>query len=144
MPCMGCGARQTDPVRGASTWKRGVAGGEQVLVCPACQSTPDWFAGLDTCAACGSVVLVKALGEVLCRSCGATGGTGAQPRPPQRDAALIRPAESPEPQAHLGALHDEVDAAIGRVLSRPVDPGGRPWRRRPTGADGPPGPPTVG
>ena len=42
MPCLLCGARQTDPVRGASPWKRGVKGGEQVLVCPDCQTHGDW------------------------------------------------------------------------------------------------------
>lgn len=71
MPCYRCAARQTDPDRGASPWKRGVAGGEQVLVCPACQAAdPDWAAGLDACASCGSTALVKQLGVVRCRDCG--------------------------------------------------------------------------
>lgn len=71
MPCYRCSVRQTDPVRGASPWKRGVVGGEQVLICPACQAAePDWAAALDTCGACGSTALVKQLGVVRCRSCG--------------------------------------------------------------------------
>lgn len=71
MPCYCCAARQTDPVRGASPWKRGVVGGEQVLVCPDCQAAdPDWTAALDACESCGSTVLVKRLGLVLCQSCG--------------------------------------------------------------------------
>ena len=71
MPCYRCAARQTDPVSGASPWKRGVVDGEQVLVCPDCQAAdPDWTAALDTCVSCGSTALVKQLGVIRCRSCG--------------------------------------------------------------------------
>src|SRR5512142_915559 len=76
MPCWQCARRQTDPARGPSPWRRGVLGGEQVLVCPDCSSEPDWDANLDACARCGSRRLVKALGEVSCRACGAAGEPG--------------------------------------------------------------------
>lgn len=70
MPCYRCAARQTDPVKGASPWKRGVIDGEQVLVCPNCQRTHDWVADLDHCPFCGATTLVRALGETTCRACG--------------------------------------------------------------------------
>ena len=70
MPCFRCGARQTDPARGASPWKRGVLRDHQVLVCPDCQAVHDWAADLDHCAACGSPALICRLGEVECRNCG--------------------------------------------------------------------------
>jgi hypothetical protein len=69
MPCYRCGARQTDPGKGPSPWKRGVIADEQVLVCPDCQATHDWVADLDRCSACGSTMLVRALGETRCRQC---------------------------------------------------------------------------
>lgn len=71
MPCHRCGARQTDPVRGASPWRRGVRAGELVLVCPDCQRGRDWTADLAHCAACGSARLVRALGTTQCKDCGA-------------------------------------------------------------------------
>jgi primosomal protein N' len=69
MPCYRCGARQNDPGKGPSPWKRGVIADEQVLVCPVCQSTHDWTADLDRCEECGSTMLVRALGETRCRAC---------------------------------------------------------------------------
>jgi hypothetical protein len=69
MPCYRCGARQTDPGKGPSPWKRGVIRDEQVLVCPDCQSTHDWVADLDRCESCGSTMLLRALGETRCRAC---------------------------------------------------------------------------
>lgn len=71
MPCYRCGVRQTDPGRGQSPWKRGVWRNSQVLICPGCQDAADWTADLDRCASCGSVHLVRRLGEVECRDCGA-------------------------------------------------------------------------
>ena len=71
MPCYRCGVRQTDPGRGQSPWKRGVRRESQVLICPDCQSGADWTADLDRCARCSSVHLVRRLGEVECRDCGA-------------------------------------------------------------------------
>lgn len=69
MPCYRCGARQTDPGKGPSPWKRGVIDDEQVLVCPDCQATHNWTADLDKCQSCGSTMLVRALGETRCRAC---------------------------------------------------------------------------
>ncbi len=71
MPCYRCGVRQTDPGRGQSPWKRGVRRYSQILICPGCQDTADWMAELDQCSRCSSVHLVKRLGEVECRDCGA-------------------------------------------------------------------------
>jgi hypothetical protein len=71
MPCYRCATRQSDPRSGPSDWKRGVVAGVQVLVCPGCQRTHDWQADLDRCRVCGSTLLVRALGETCCRSCGA-------------------------------------------------------------------------
>ena len=70
MACYRCGSRQVDPVRGHSPWRRGVRGDQQVLICPTCQGMHDWKADLDPCSRCGSVRLVRRLGEVECRDCG--------------------------------------------------------------------------
>ncbi|TYB38384.1 hypothetical protein [Actinomadura chibensis] len=107
MPCFRCGARQTDPVRGASPWKRGVRADRQVLICPGCQAARDWADGLDRCAECGSAALVCRLGEVECRDCGLT-----------RDAVpgdLVRSGAAPAPSGD-GDLSEEVAAALSRVL----------------------------
>jgi len=80
MPCYRCGARQSDPGKGPSPWKRGVIGDEQVLVCPNCQATHDWTADLDRCGSCGSTMLVRALGETRCRQCSWTKQAGAARR----------------------------------------------------------------
>jgi hypothetical protein len=69
VPCYRCGARQSDPGKGPSPWKRGVIRDEQVLVCPDCQVAHDWVADLDRCEACGSTMLVRMLGETRCRAC---------------------------------------------------------------------------
>jgi hypothetical protein len=71
MPCYRCGVRQTDPGRGQSPWKRGVRRDSQILICPACQGSHDWTADLDRCGQCSSVHLIRRLGEVECRDCGA-------------------------------------------------------------------------
>jgi hypothetical protein len=71
MPCYRCAARQTDPGKGPSDWKRGVIGGTQILICPDCQRTHDYEADLDSCDRCGSVKLANSLGETRCKSCGA-------------------------------------------------------------------------
>lgn len=104
MPCYRCGARQTDPVRGASPWKRAVRHDEQVLVCPDCQKLPDWTSDLDQCSTCGSTVLVCRLGEIECRECHAvlSAGGRAHDQPPQ---------DAP-------GLSEEVAAALDRVLRR--------------------------
>jgi hypothetical protein len=105
MPCYRCGTRQVDPDRGESPWRRGVRGDRQVLICPACQATTDWAADLDHCPVCGSVHLVRRLGEAECRDCGAVG------QPAEDGAADAGVADG------AGAdLADEVERALARVL----------------------------
>ena len=143
MPCFRCGARQTDPVRGASPWKRGVRHETQVLICPDCQSARDL--DLDICSSCGSIALIRRLGEVECRSCGTV--HPARPEEPPADqhpedgpateetarddrAATAGPG-FPEPEApdppepglyrpnpNRPDLSEEVKAALERVLGR--------------------------
>jgi hypothetical protein len=80
MPCHRCGARQDDPVRGPSLWKRGVVAGEQVLVCPSCQRNDDWRDELVRCPSCAGVRLSKTLGTLRCGDCGwAAESSGAAP-----------------------------------------------------------------
>ena len=104
MPCYRCGARQTDPVRGSSAWKRGVQGERQVLVCPVCQSTHDWKTDLDRCADCGATDLICRLGEIECRGCGHV-------RAAERAAETLVTSGAP-------GLSEEVAAALSRVLRR--------------------------
>ena len=103
MPCYRCGARQVDPPRGPSLWKRGVRSDQQVLICPECQTTPDWSGELDHCGACGSPSLVRMLGATHCRGCG-TVREGDE-----------RGAAEPGPGPDAG-LSGEVQAALDRVL----------------------------
>src|ERR1700735_946797 len=77
MPCYRCGARQVDPDRGESPWKRGVLGDRQVRIGPPCQTSFDWTAELDRCPVCSSAHLVRRLGEVECRDCGYVREPGA-------------------------------------------------------------------
>ncbi|MGH3382517.1 MAG: hypothetical protein ACRDP6_48100 [Actinoallomurus sp.] len=107
MPCYRCGARQTDPIRGASPWKRGVREERQVLVCPNCQAIIDWSSDLDHCAACRSSGLVCRLGEIECRDCGHV-------------RTADRTADSLVTSGTTGApgLSEEVAAALSRVLRR--------------------------
>ncbi len=118
MPCYRCGTRQVDPVRGHSPWRRGVKGDQQVLVCPGCQAAADWTADLDKCRQCGSVHLVRRLGELECRDCGATtppvteGGPG---EPPAVGRLPGLPATDRAP-----GLSEEVALALERVLRRGV------------------------
>ncbi|GAA1854432.1 hypothetical protein [Actinomadura bangladeshensis] len=117
MPCFRCGARQTDPARGASPWRRGVRADHQVLICPGCQAARDCVDDLDRCSACGSAALVCRLGEVECRDCGHT-------------RAAVREEPGPVDLVHSGAerpsadrpsdggLSEEVAAALSRVLRR--------------------------
>jgi hypothetical protein len=106
VPCYRCGARQVDPGKGPSPWKRGVIRDLQVLVCPECQSTHDWAADLDRCESCGSTMLVRALGETRCRQCTHVKAAPAADR-------------SVDP-----ALADDVAAALRRRFSAtaPGDP----------------------
>jgi ribosomal protein L37AE/L43A len=97
MPCYRCGARQTDPGKGPSPWKRGVIADEQVLVCPECQRTHDWVGDLDRCESCGSTMLLRALGETRCRECG-----------------RVKAASGVAPTAPDTTLSAEIEAALRR------------------------------
>jgi hypothetical protein len=110
MPCYRCGARQVDPVRGHSPWRRGVKSDEQVLVCPGCQASTDWTSDLDKCRQCGSVHLVRRLGEVECRDCGMTVSPDL---PGSLPAGQAGPAAARAP-----GLSEEVALALERVLGR--------------------------
>jgi hypothetical protein len=71
VPCVQCGKRQTDPAKGASPWARLVTKGQQVLLCPACQTAdPLWQSRSDHCPTCDSTRLSVMLGSVVCRACG--------------------------------------------------------------------------
>jgi ribosomal protein L40E len=113
MPCYRCGARQVDPVRGHSPWRRGVKGDEQVLVCPGCQASADWAADLDKCRRCGSVHLVRRLGEVECRDCGMT-------VPQDSGSSSLAPGPAGSGAARAPGLSEEVALALERVLGRGV------------------------
>ena len=144
MPCYRCGARQVDPDRGESPWKRGVRADRQVLICPACQSSVDWSAELDRCPVCSSMHLVRRLGEVECRDCGdvrepsapsasvapipgAAPGSAAPAAPAGVAPAGAAPAGAAQTggDADFGAtpgLAEEVELALARVLGRSGKP----------------------
>ncbi|MGH3304711.1 MAG: hypothetical protein ACRDOK_24165 [Streptosporangiaceae bacterium] len=84
----------------------------QVLICPDCQLAADWMSELDRCRVCGSVHLVRRLGEVECRDCGAVGQVAP--------ASLACSAWSESATADLA---DEVERALAKVLG--------PSRQRP-------------
>ena len=105
MPCYRCGKRQVDPDRGESPWRRGVRADRQVLICPDCQVAVDWTNDLDRCQVCGSVHLVRRLGEIECRDCGAVG--------PSAQATLTQDAVA---EAAVADLADEVERALAKVL----------------------------
>jgi ribosomal protein L37AE/L43A len=92
-----------DPARGPSPWKRILASGVQVLVCPDCQRQAGWDADADHCSSCGSTALAKALGNVRCRECGAV---------QEADDA------EPEPRSANTDLSAEVTAALDRIFGR--------------------------
>ncbi len=160
MPCYRCGVRQTDPSRGQSPWKRGVVQHSQILICPGCQDAADWKADLDRCSRCSSVHLVKRLGEVECRDCGAivppedsrdTDLAGALDQEPG-GAGLAGPGSAGPGAGSEGAgrgpdLSEEVARALDRVLGRSLvsqsiqrspDPGSKagPRSRAAAGAAG--------
>lgn len=133
MPCYRCGARQVDPVRGPSPWKRGVRSGAQVLVCPDCQQGPQWLAELDQCSRCGSEQLARILGETLCRACGKQGPAAGSPTAGTAALQVARGAtgsvELPEQRAAAGTatpaaavagtdLSAEVADALDRIFHR--------------------------
>jgi hypothetical protein len=89
-----------------------VRGNRQVLICPDCQLAVDWTAELDRCQTCGSIHLVRRLGEVECRDCGAVG---------QPAEASVNDGRTTEQAA--SDLADEVERALAKVLG--------PSRQRP-------------
>ncbi|TDQ45974.1 hypothetical protein [Actinorugispora endophytica] len=103
MPCYLCGARPSDPARGARPWKRGVRHERQVLICPDCLVSRDWKADLDRCGRCRSTFLISRLGEIECHGCGEV-----------RPQAAPQPAAAPLPGS---ALTNEVEQALSRALS---------------------------
>jgi len=116
MPCYRCGVRQTDPERGKSPWRRGVLRDQLVLVCPACQESGGWTADLESCASCGSVHLIRRLGQVECLDCGLVREPAATLVPAGRDDA-----EGGAATADSGsdaALAEEVGRALDRLLGR--------------------------
>jgi hypothetical protein len=127
MPCYRCGARQVDPDRGETPWKRGVRADHQVLICPACQASVNWMADLDRCPVCESAHLVRRLGEVECRDCGyVREPVGAEPAG-LAVCSEVRDAAGAGPEAGLvqtPGLAEEVELALARVLGR----AGRPAR----------------
>jgi hypothetical protein len=122
MPCYRCGARQVDPVRGHSPWRRGVRNDQQVLICPDCQTAANWTADMDTCPQCGGVHLVRRLGEVECRDCGAVVPPAAEPGAEAPAPALGTPLGAgrgqPGPSGRAPGLSEEVALALERVLGR--------------------------
>ena len=135
MPCYRCGARQVDPDRGESPWRRGVRSDRQVLICPGCQSSFDWMADLDRCPVCASAHLVRRLGEVECRDCGfvsepdggSSGGVSASGIAGDTTATVSGAAGSAVEGA-AGEPDRMVSSAAGAgiVLSMPDDEGPTP------------------
>jgi ribosomal protein L32 len=107
MPCYRCGARQTDPERGKSPWRRGVRRDQLVLVCPGCQESGDWAADLESCGRCGSVHLIRRLGQVECLDCGLV-----------REPAPVLVSVPPTWVGGDDALAEEVGRALDRLLGR--------------------------
>ena len=132
MPCYRCGVRQTDPERGKSPWRRGVVRDQLVLVCPACQESADWTVELESCARCGSVHLIRRLGQVDCLDCGLvrepaaslviTGSPGSvrpeRPGPFDPAASCDGAASSDSAASCDTALSEEVGRALDRLLGR--------------------------
>ncbi|MGH3195121.1 MAG: hypothetical protein ACRDOH_05310 [Streptosporangiaceae bacterium] len=103
--------RQTDPERGKSPWRRGVLRDRLVLVCPACQESGEWTGEFESCSKCGSVHLIRRLGQVECLDCGLV-------REPEAVLNLgLVPAGSPAP-APDETLAEEVGRALERLLGR--------------------------
>ena len=126
MPCYSCGARQSDPERGPSPWKRGVVREHLVLVCPACQRRPGWSGELQSCLRCGSLHLIRRLDQVECLDCrlvreAAPEDAAAEQSAPEDTACDDAAPEDAAPAggpAGDGALAAEVASALRRVLYR--------------------------
>jgi hypothetical protein len=117
MPCYRCGARQVDPDRGESPWRRGVRAERQVLICPDCQVAFDWTGDLDRCSRCSSVHLVRRLGETECRDCGVVG------QPAISQPTVVGDTHGGVADTVPPDLAAEVEQALARVLG--------PSRQRP-------------
>ena len=78
-----------------------------MLICPDCQVAADWTTELDRCQVCGSIHLVRRLGEVECRDCGAVGQ--------RAEAGGGHGSIAEGPAADLA---DEVERALAKVLGR--------------------------
>lgn len=121
MACYRCGTRQVDPVRGHSPWQRGVRGNQQVLICPTCQGIHDWKTDLDPCGRCGSVRLVRRLGEAECRDCGyvatpeavAVPGLSAVPEAVAVPAGVAGPGGVAAVTANAAVRDDELPCLSG-------------------------------
>jgi hypothetical protein len=151
MPCYRCGVRQTDPGRGQSPWKRGVRQDSQILICPGCQATHDWMTDLDRCSVCSSLHLVRRLGEVECRDCGAivppAGGPAADDPswlsdPRVTDAPTAAGHGPGRTEETAPGLSEEVARALDRVLSQSVV--SQSIQQAGRGDSGPPGARTAG
>lgn len=87
-------------------------------MCPDCQASSDWTADLDRCRQCGSVRLVRRLGEVECRDCGFVvppdGSFGGSLVPPDGSFGGSVPIAG----GQAPGLAEEVALALERVLGR--------------------------
>jgi ribosomal protein L40E len=92
----------------------------QVLICPRCQATDDWTADLARCPRCGSVHLVRRLGEVECRDCGMIVPPSAAPGEgePLTETTVTGTTVSETTSGPSPDLSEEVARALERVLSR--------------------------
>ncbi|PSL02801.1 hypothetical protein CLV30_109108 [Haloactinopolyspora alba] len=122
MPCYRCGARQSDPARGANLWVRGVRADEQVLVCPDCQQSRGWSSDLDHCSVCGATTLVRRLGRTVCRSCEASATAEFLAVESTMDRGIAVRSQDTGPGRHRRSdgrdLSADVATAIDRVLGR--------------------------
>lgn len=122
MPCYRCGARETDPDRGASPWRRAVRGEAQVLVCPECQESSSWLADVDACPVCGSSSLLRRLGRTVCAHCDGWRSGDHLGRDARIGHLIAGPeaphTSSPPEEASEVELSREVAEAIDRVLGR--------------------------
>jgi hypothetical protein len=116
MACYRCGTRQVDPVRGHSPWQRGVRGDQQVLICPTCQGIHDWKTDLDQCGRCGSVRLVRRLGEAECRDCGYVATSEPVAVPEMAGAPEMAGMSEMAGMPDAPGLSEEVARALERVL----------------------------
>ncbi|HXS64805.1 MAG TPA: hypothetical protein VN767_18265 [Streptosporangiaceae bacterium] len=101
---------------------RGVRADRQVLICPGCQSGGEWVTDLDRCALCASVHLVRRLGEVECRDCGAAGSDAAGGSEGSVVVDAGPTVVAPPASAPLPGLAEEVEQALARVLRRSASP----------------------